>query len=354
MKFLLVCLMFFSAAANAEQLVVKMKSTSTMYLMQNNKHLHKNIYMIDGDLAKLQADPNVEYAEPNVKFHIMGFPVMRRLGADTDANKAWGVDKIQASKMWDQGFKGDGIRIAVIDTGVDGSHPELAGKVEAGFNAIDGTDNSMDDNSHGTHVSGTIAGNTVGVAPNVTIVPVKFIDADGSGTLANAVKAISWAMAAHVQIMSNSWGGGSDSKAMREIIKEATDAGIYFVVAAGNESNNNDKYSTYPAAYSKDMVNVMSIAATDSKDVLAPFSNYGPLSTLLAAPGVQIYSSVPGGKYDTYSGTSMATPHVAAAMALILQKNSQCGTPTQCIGDYQNVVPKLKTKVQLSSVLQFK
>ena len=98
----------------------------------------------------------------------------------------------------------------------------------------------------------------------------------------------------------------------------------------------------------------MSIAATDSKDVLAPFSNYGPLSTLLAAPGVQIYSSVPGGKYDTYSGTSMATPHVAAAMALILQKNSQCGTPTQCIGDYQNVVPKLKTKVQLSSVLQFK
>jgi subtilisin family serine protease len=149
--------------------------------------------------------------------------------------------------------------------------------------------------------------------------PIKFLTAQGSGSLADAVESIKYATKMRVHVMSNSWGGGGFSKAMEDAIKEARDAGILFVAAAGNESNNNDARPTYPAGYQVE--NVLSVAAIDNRDALASFSNYGARLVHIGAPGVRIWSSVPGNRYESLSGTSMACPHVAGAAALLWSLN---------------------------------
>lgn len=359
MNIIFAIMMLFSVTAHAERLIVKFKntnatmSTQMVSLLKNKKTaaLPSNMVVVDGNLEELKKDPSVQFVEKDIKYHILGF---RDTGVTTEASQAWGVGKIGSKIMWKKGFKGKGIRVAVIDTGVDASHPELKGKVAEGYNAILNNNNAMDDEGHGTHVAGTIAGTTVGVAPLVTIVPIKFLDAQGSGYLSDAVKAIDWAMKHDVQVMSNSWGGGEESEALKEVIKAATDKGIYFIAAAGNESNDNDKMPSWPASYQSEMINMISVAAVDQKDALAPFSNYGPKTTMLAAPGVKIYSSTPGGKYQSWSGTSMATPHISGAMAIIIEKKCKCGTTMKCIEQYKREVASLKGKVKLESVFQFR
>ena len=238
--------------------------------------------------------------------------------------------------------------VAVIDTGVDYNHVDLAANIwtnpgEIAGNGIDddgngfvddvhGYDfanndgNPMDDNGHGTHVAGTIAavGNNslgvTGVAWSTSIMPLKFLSANGSGYLSDAVEAINYATmmrtryGVNVRVDNNSWGGGGFSSAMQSAIQAANDAGILFVAAAGNSGTNNDASPQYPANY--DSPNVISVAATDQNGQLASFSNYGATTVDLAAPGVSIYSTTPNNTYSTYSGTSMATPHVSAVAAL--------------------------------------
>jgi subtilisin family serine protease len=217
----------------------------------------------------------------------------------------------------------------------------------------------MDDNNHGTHVSGTIGAvgnNNVGVAGvnwTASIMGLKFLNRQGSGSTADAVDAIEFAIqakqafgaAANVRVLSNSWGGGGYSQALYDEINKAYSADMLFSAAAGNNGSNNDSAPSYPASYNLD--NVVAVAATDSSDALASWSNYGSTSVDLAAPGVNVYSTLRGGGYGYMSGTSMATPHVSGVAALVL---SACGG--LATGDlkrvllgYVDAVPGLAGKV---------
>jgi subtilisin family serine protease len=267
---------------------------------------------------------------------------------DSQYGQLWGMTAIDAPNAWNLGTGSRGVVVAVIDTGVDYNHVDLSANIwtnpgEIAGNGIDddrngfiddvhGYDfanndgNPMDDNGHGTHVSGTIAAvgnNASGVAGvnwSSSVMALKFLDANGSGSLSDAVRAINYATmmrtryGVNVRVTSNSWGGGGYYSSLYTAIQNSNRADILFVAAAGNEGKNTDAAPSYPACYN--CTNVISVAAVDSSNRLASFSNYGVVSVDLAAPGVSIYSTVPGNRYAYYSGTSMATPHVAGVAAL--------------------------------------
>lgn len=252
-------------------------------------------------------------------------------GSDTDALKAWEV--YQPKKE---------IIVAVIDTGADYEHPDLIdnmwkntdeiprngidddgnGYVDDvhGYNFYDDIPDPMDDNMHGTHCSGIIAAahNKIGIrgiAPNAKIMPVKFLGAWGDGELEDGIQAIEYAMINGAHIMSNSWGGPPYSQTLDEVIQRVQQKGILFVAAAGNDHSNNDTEPTYPASYLSS--NVLSVAASNPKDTVATFTNWGPRSVHIAAPGRHILSTIPDEGYKTASGTSMAAPYVSGAAAVV-------------------------------------
>lgn len=324
--------------AAEQDILVKFKentfSISNSILKFNSKKIKENLYLVkNGDLEKIKRSPNVKYAEPN--FTISLDPVI-----ESEDGEAWGIEKIQAKRLWEEKIVGSkDIVVAVIDTGVDYTHEALKGNIwtnekEIPNNGVDDDENGfvddihgwdfangdadpMDDNNHGTHCSGIIGGKGVGVAKNVKIMALKFLTHDGKGDLLGAVQSIEYARKMGADIMSNSWGAsGFTSKILEDQIKEAEKAGIIFVAAAGNEYHNNDTTPTYPASFK--LNNVISVAATDKEDKKAWFSNWGE-TVHVAAPGVVIYSSVIGNKYKTYSGTSMAAPHVTGLVVLLLQ-----------------------------------
>lgn len=261
-----------------------------------------------------------------------------------------GVD-IDAPKAWKIGTGSKNVIVASIDTGVDYTHEDLVenmwmnpgeipnngqdddgnGFVDDvyGWNFADDNKDPMDDNEHGTHTAGTIGakGNNgigiAGVAWDVSIMAIKFLDKDGYGSLEDAIESIKYATKMGAHIMNNSWGGGPFSRALHDAIVEAKEKGVLFVAAAGNERNDNDAIGAYPASYEID--NVVSVAATDNRDSLARFSNWGRNRVHIMAPGVNVYSTVPMkmAKYDSFSGTSMASPHVAGAAALLLSLNPE-------------------------------
>ncbi len=245
----------------------------------------------------------------------------------------YAIDSLNLSRAWQITNGSEDVVVAVIDTGVDYTHPDLAQNILPGKNFAIGlssedprSNDPMDDNGHGTHVSGTIAavGNNrigvAGVAWNTKILPLKFLNESGSGYLSDAVRAINYMVYAkqnlgmNIKVSNNSWGGGSFSDSLYAAISMANDAGILFIAAAGNDANDNDEYPSYPASYK--LPNVTSVAAYDDTLSLAYFSNYGKRTVDIAAPGLRIASAYPGG-YAFLSGTSMATPHVSGALALL-------------------------------------
>lgn len=292
---------------------------------------------INEAIKECEADPNIVYAEPNYIYRHFVEP------NDPQFSQLYGMRITDALAAWDIQTGNKSVIVGVIDTGVDWDHGDLAANIwtnsfEIPNNNIDDDENGFvddvrgwdfanddnnpnDDNNHGSHVSGTIGavGNNgigvVGVNWKVSIMPLKFLDSNGSGSLDNALSAILYGVNNGAKILSNSWGGGGFSQALEDAIKFANDNGVLFIAAAGNDSRDNDDSPSYPASY--EIPNVISVAASTSSDNLASFSNTGRTTVHLAAPGQDIRSTTKGNTYSTFSGTSMATPHVSGAAALI-------------------------------------
>lgn len=259
-------------------------------------------------------------------------------GADVDAERAWTLTKGDKKVV-----------VAVIDTGIDYNHPDLKNNMWVnekeipgngidddnngyiddvyGWNAHGNNGNPMDGNDHGTHCAGTIGAEhnngfgVAGVMADVSLMAVKFLGDDGSGSLADAVEAIDYATKMNVDVMSNSWGGGGFSQALEDSIRAAKNKGIVFVAAAGNDSSNNDSRPSYPATYQVE--NVISVASHTAQDTLSSFSNFGKRTVHVAAPGTNILSTTPRGEYKVFSGTSMATPHVSGIVGLFIAQEGR-------------------------------
>ncbi|MBY0385324.1 S8 family serine peptidase, partial [bacterium] len=214
----------------------------------------------------------------------------------------------------------------IASNGIDDDHNGYIDDVR-GWNFVANNNNPMDDEDHGTHVSGIVLGisqdifATTLAAAKIKIMPLKFLDSSGSGATSDAVEAIYYAIANGATVINASWGGGSYSAALQEAIVEAYNNGVTFVAAAGNASNNNDNSPTYPANYS--VGNLISIAATSDVDNVASFSNYGRSSVDIASPGVGILSTLPNNSYAYASGTSMAAPMVSGIVALMEREAGQ-------------------------------
>jgi hypothetical protein len=306
-------------------------------------------------LATLARDPRVRYAEPNFRYRADAVP------NDPSFTQLWGLSNtgqivngvagtadadIDAPEAWSVSTGSPDVTVAVIDTGVDYTHPDLAANIwiNPGENCAgcrnDGVDNDgngyvddwrgwdfinndndpFDDNGHGTHVAGTIGGvgnngaGVTGVNWSVKIMPLKFLDANGSGDAADAVRAVLYATSMGAVVTNNSWGGDAYSQALADAVAQADAHGSLFVAAAGNNFSDNDATPNYPSNY--DIPNVIAVAATDNRDARAWFSNYGRSTVDLGAPGSSILSTWPGASYRSLDGTSMAAPHVTGAVAL--------------------------------------
>ncbi len=365
-----------TAMAESRGYIVKLKDGAAL----SNKSLGEvtpikvsfgNFVKVEGVSDKaasdLALDPNVEYIEPNYVYGLPKIEYGEVLGGDKASvrdsyyDKQWGLkntgrnsggwfssgkagEDMNAENAWDITKGNQELIVAVIDTGVDYTHPDLKGNLwvntaeQNGQAGVDDDGNGyvddvygydfagkdgdpMDGHGHGTHCAGNIgaAHNNEGIAgmmANVKIMSIKFLSDRGSGTTEDAILAVDYATRNGAKIMSNSWGGGERSEALKEAIERARDAGIVFVAAAGNESSNNDRRETFPANY--DVENVITVGAMEGKGKRSSFSNYGATKVHVFAPGSNIYSTVRSGRYQSMSGTSMATPLVSGAVGLLL------------------------------------
>jgi subtilisin family serine protease len=286
-----------------------------------------------GAVQSLSTTSSIRYAEADQTVHADFIPNDPQFYRQWGLSNPNGVD-VNAPAAWNITVGSPNIVVAVIDSGIDINNAEFAGRIWTnpagsdrsnpgdlhGWNFLNNSPNVQDTDGHGTHVSGIIAANgnngigVTGVAFGVKIMPLKFIGADGSGSIDNAVAAIYFAVNHGAKVINASWGGNEYSQTLTDAINYADAHGVVFVTAAGNESVNNDVVASYPA--DNRSPNAISVAAIDENGNLASFSNYGPATVDIAAPGVDIRSTVPGG-YATYSGTSMATPFVAGVVALV-------------------------------------
>jgi subtilisin family serine protease len=310
-------------------------------------------------IATLLKHSKVRYAEPNYIVHatqttpndpqFSNLWAMRNTGQVVNGTAGTAGADISATSAWDISKGSKSIVVGDVDTGIDYNHSDLSANIWSnsggvggcaagthGYNAITTTCEVMDDNNHGTHTAGTIGavGNNLtgvtGVNWTTSLMGLKFLDKSGSGSLANAISAIDFAVTAknkgqaNVRALNNSWGGGGFSQALLDEINKAGANDILFVAAAGNNSLNHANFWGFPCDYGYwyGAANVVCVAASDQNDNLASFSDYGT-GVHLAAPGTNILSTIPNNGYAYYNGTSMATPHVTGAAALIL---SACTT----------------------------
>jgi len=335
------------------------------------KQIHANLATVpDSNLARVEkalaSDPQVSYVEPNYVVHTLVVP------NDPMFSDLWGMQNtgqtggtagadIHATQAWDLETGSPNVVIASIDTGVDFTHPDLApqewvnpgencgssdptidcpqrndntdndhdGYVDdwRGWNFIGNNNDPTDDNDHGTHTSGTlgaVGNNGIGVAGvdwNARIMALKFLDSTGNGNDADAISAITYAADHGARVANNSWGGSPNDPALQNAIDYGASKGMLFAAAAGNgdilgNGQNTDTNPQYPSAFASD--GIVAVAATDDTDSLASFSNYGSKSVDLGAPGVGVESTTPGNTYQTFDGTSMATPHVSGAAGLVM------------------------------------
>ena len=296
-------------------------------------------------------NPYVDYAEPNYVIHINqttpndpAFPLLWGLCNTGQMGGTPNAD-IDVQRAWDISIGSEEVIVAVPDTGIDYTHDDLKmniwinpaeipenhidddgnGYVDdtRGWNFVHDDNDPYDDHGHGTHLAGTIGagGNNeigvVGINWHISIMPLKFLDANGSGFVSDAIKAIGYAVQKGARVINTSWGTGSFySQSLRDAMEEAGSGGVIFVAAAGNGGKNNDSIPYYPSSY--DLPNIISVASTNQNDTLTFSSNFGANSVDLGAPGYYIYSTAPGNLYQYMSGTSMATAHVSGLAGLVL------------------------------------
>ncbi len=306
----------------------------------------------------LKGDARIEIVEPDFLVKANAVP------NDPRFSETWGLSNpsnsvdIKAVSAWDLTTGSRSVIVGIIDSGIDCTHTDLVancwvnpgesgtdsqgrpkksngvdddsnGYIDdwQGWNFVSNNNKPADDNHHGTHVAGTLgaignnATGVTGVNWQVSLVPLKFLDSTGSGYISDAIAAIDYATRLKFFATNNSWGGGGYSTLMAQAIQRANTANSVFVAAAGNEQNDNDAAASYPAAYS--FPNVISVAAIDSNGNLGWFSNYGARTVTVAAPGVDILSTLPANNYGKLSGTSMAAPHVTGALALLKSRYPQ-------------------------------
>jgi thermitase len=322
--------------------------------------------------------------EPNFIYTINNKP------NDPDFSQAWGLNNfgqedskgnrgvtgvdINALTAWDITTGSTEVIVGIVDTGVNYLHPDLKTNIwenEAEKNGKEGIDDDgngyiddihgfdflsnlpspMDDHGHGSHVAGVIGavGNDgfgiAGINWKVKIMALKFMGSHGGGSLSSAIKAIRYGTKMGAHITNNSWGGGGHSQLLENAIKDANKHNVLFVAAAGNGGENSDLNPQYPANYKVE--NIISVAAVDNRGRLANFSNYGVKNVHVAAPGVNIYSTVLGTNYESMSGTSMASPHVAGVAALVLSSNLSLTVKQlrQRVIDYSGPLASLRQKV---------
>ena len=315
--------------------MLSVRATASVRVMDNNPagnllKIRVNPVNEAQTLARLMSNPNVEYVTPNLRMHAYEAPISAQTLQDQ-----WAIKKVSAEAAWAKaGNRGSHkVLLAVIDTGVDYNHKNLKENMVAGYNFIENNNDPMDkvgqNPGHGTHCSGIIGatgvveGGTVGISPEVSIMPIRFLDENGSGDLNNGIKAIDYAIANHVQIISASWGATvarATAQPLIDAVKRADDAGIIFVMAAANDGKDNDSTEVFPA--NSGFPNTITVAASGPNDEKPNWSNYGKRTVHLAAPGLTIMSTLPGDKYGNLSGTSMATPLVAGMVAFLKAQDS--------------------------------
>lgn len=315
------------SAPESERFIVVFYNTPDINLLSQYGQVDQVFHIIPAVVVtipqssadSLSKNPAVKYIQPDYYRQYVDQPTLSNVQPNTQVIP-WGVDRIDADLAWAVST-GKGVKVAVVDTGIDWDHPDLVANIKGGINTIAPNPpypdprNFDDDHGHGTHCAGIIGAvnNTigvVGVAPDAYLYGVKVLNAYGSGYTSDCVEGIEWCIDNGMQVISMSWGSYYNDPVLQAACDAAWAYGCVLVGAAGN-----DGYLTpdlYPAAYSS----VMAISATDINDNVPWWSNYGS-EIELAAPGVNIYSTYIGGGYAYMSGTSMACPHVSGTAALV-------------------------------------
>ena len=293
-------------------------------------------------VSALENNPNVRYVEENGRMYAL------------DQETPYGIEQVYADVAIDDGETGDGVSVAVIDTGIDAEHETLAANLGEGYATDDAactTDCSGgfppgsagndidecleewdDDNDHGTHCAGTVGAaddgvGVLGVAPDVTLHSVKVLDCGGGGSFDDIAEGIEWSADQGHDVQSLSLGSDTDSSVVEDAVQYADNQGVVLVAAAGNEGPCDDCVG-YPAAYDE----VIAVSATDDEDDLADFSSTGP-EVDFAAPGVDVLSAIPRDDYAEFSGTSMACPHVSGAVATLIASGEDPDDAVDALAD---------------------